>query len=282
MEDFTTVNPASGSFEPLTLTDFDRRYRSARSWMTTMQIVTVVFFLSSLVGLACIATKFSQSGRTGLLVALLITIFVIFIVALIVTGFSINRRFSLCCPCCNRALYWDFDSFRDYIRCETRYVSDFNPFISGQCRKCKKIVIETDQQLSSFLKERNKRKRAHSSQWISLACFFIGIVAFLLIVNSRIQTLNSDEHEPLNMDIYSAWSQIGEGDFLQAKKTLTHILAKQPNYSTAHWIYGYISLQQDDLESALHHYQKALPYTDEPDRIKKAISLINKKLKDKK
>ena len=282
MEDFTTQNPTSESFEPLTLTEFDRRYHSARPWMSTMQIVVVVVFLFSLASLPFIVPKFSKSGQDGLFLALLITIFAIFIVALVVLGFYICRRFRLCCPCCKKILYWDFDSFRDYIRCETRYVSDFNPFISGQCRKCKKIVIETDHQLNSFLKERNKRKRAHSSQWISLACFFIGIVAFLLIVNSRIQTLNSDEHEPLNMDIYSAWSQIGEGDFLQAKKTLTHILAKQPNYSTAHWIYGYICLQQDDLENALHHYQKALPYTDEPDRIKKAILLINKKLENKK
>lgn len=280
MEAFTTQNLASESCEPLTLTDFDRRYRSARSWMTTMQIVTVVFFLSSLVGLACIATKFSQSVRTGLLVALLITIFVIFFVALIVTGFSINRRFRLCCPCCNTALYWDFDCFRNYIRIKTKYVSDSNPFISGQCRKCKNIVIQTDRQLNSFLKERNKRNRAHSSQWISLACLFIGSVAFFLIVNSRIET-NIDEQEPLDMDIYSAYMQIGEGDFLQAKKTLTYILTKQPNYSTANQLYGYICLQQDDLENALHHYQKALPYSEEPDGIEKAISLINKRLKNK-
>ena len=118
-------------------------------------------------------------------------------------------------------------------------------------------------------------KSKNSNPTISVICCLIGVIAFTMLLNVDVDSEEQDE----DMDIRSAMIQIGSGEFMEAKKALSFILHKQPNYSTARELLGYIYLQEDKLEEALVQYQKALPYSVNTARINNAVIFIKQKQK---
>lgn len=188
----------------------------------------------------------------------------------------IIRRFELYCPNCKKSLYHDFASFKTYLRSKGKCLRDSNPFISGNCRECKNPAIEVDKDLVNCLKERNAIKKAnYCIPAVNTVCFLIGLIAFSMLLSN----VESDK-EDKEMDVRSARKQIGAGEFEEAKKTLKLILNKQPNYSTVHELLGYIYLQEDKLEQALSHYQKAQTYSVDTNRINSTIVLIKQRMKN--
>ena len=104
-----------------------------------------------------------------------------------------------------------------------------------------------------------------------LLCFLAGLYAFRILIIDEIKGKN-------DIDIYTAHQQMGEGNFAAAEDILKQVLAKQPNYSQANKIMGFLYLQQDDLEKALSFYEKALLYSPDNEEINSAIALIKRRM----
>ncbi|MHC4272024.1 MAG: tetratricopeptide repeat protein [Planctomycetota bacterium] len=241
-------NSEGESFELVTLAEFERRLRSARPWRVTMAIVTVIGIL------LLFAFFYLLAFESFWLVTLDIILFCsVIVLATYLYRYS-KSRFKLHCPSCNKDLYASFESFKGYIRTKGKYYLDFNPFISGKCMQCKNNIIEVDQNLNRYLQVRNAQIKASKNEFVSSACKFIGLIAFFVIIGANVKSDNDNNQKSDKVDIYSARRQIREGDFEEAKEILTYILTKEPNYSTANEMIGFIYLQEDKLENALDFY----------------------------
>ena len=262
------------SFDLINIMEFDRRVRAAKPWLAVVGIFYIITLPLVIIGCSYVSNKLEW--LPGLMIAVIFIILLLSIIPFIFLSNYIVRRFELNCPCCKKSLNIYYRSFRTYIRHKGKLYLESNPFISGQCRECKKIVIETDAELNSCLQERNSQmKSKNSNPTISVICCLIGVIAFTMLLNVDVDSEEQDE----DMDIRSAMIQIGSGEFMEAKKALSFILHKQPNYSTARELLGYIYLQEDKLEEALVQYQKALPYSVNTARINNAVIFIKQKQK---
>ncbi|MHC4272025.1 MAG: tetratricopeptide repeat protein, partial [Planctomycetota bacterium] len=76
---------------------------------------------------------------------------------------------------------------------------------------------------------------------VILMCCIVGFYAFRVIVLDYITGEN-------DIDVYAASKRMEEGNFEQAEEILIQVLSKQPNYSTANRMLGFLYLQQDRFE----------------------------------
>lgn len=275
-EDFTIENPATEAFELITINEFDSRMRSVKPWLKVFEVFMLLVPIAGLIAIAINANE-PEFEKVAILflVSWLISIAISFVAIV-----YICRKPKICCPYCKRTLSHEFRSFRGYVRSRGKNFLNSNPFINGQCPKCKKVIIETDQRLNDCLRQRKAQmNEKHSSA--SVICCFVGLVAFFAIVFSVPNSGRGNDPKNRSGYMLKARRHILAGDFKEAKKTLAIIHAKQPNYSTVNELLGFIFLQQDEFEKALFYYQKALPYSTEVDKVNNAISIINQKLKDK-
>ena len=272
-EDFTTESFVKESFERITLTEFDNRMRRAWPWRIFFG-VTILIAMVSVLAVLFLGTAQLYGYALLALVLLIVSVYP----AVFLYKYSI-RQFGLCCPYCKKPLQRDFESLKTCIRRKGKFFRERNVFISGKCTVCENSIIQADPELNRCLRERNARKKTGS--FMSTVCLLLGMFAFFWIINTNLPADKDRHQKSEKIDIYSARRQIGEGSFQQAKATLVQILARQPNYSTAQKLLGYIYLQEDDPEKALDHYQKARSYSEDPNQVDTVISLICQRMKDK-
>ena len=119
------------------------------------------------------------------------------------------------------------------------------------------------------LSDNEKRSSVHmyTRPAVVLLCCIIGFVAFRIAVIDRMMSRD-------RVDIYTAKQRMEEGNFREAKEILDQVLNKQPNYSSANRMLGFLYLQQDELEKALACYHKALKYSPDSEKIESTIRLI--------
>ncbi len=110
--------------------------------------------------------------------------------------------------------------------------------------------------------------------------FLLGCAAFRYIVIDG--TILDSEYKPAWLgeagDMSDAHKAIASADFAEAKQILRTLIAKQPNYGSAHRQLAYVYLQQDLFELALRHYRVAADYHPDSGEIAEAIKLVERRI----
>ncbi len=270
-------------FSLITIKEFEQRYESANRRVVMSQLLVLGIILIAIISFVYIYTYFLGIGKV--IVLILISLITGILLYKLIKGFEVQQqRFGLCCPCCKKSLYSEFVSYIGYIRSKGGDYRLRNTFVNGQCHQCKNVIVETNETINRYLEKRRAVKKANESGAASLVCFMIGVIVLILMFRD-IEAHNRDaeqQQEARKVDIFSARLHVWGGDFQKAKKILVLILHKQPNYSTANEMLGFVYLQQDNLKKALHHYQKALPYSKDTQKVNNAIELIKERMTNEK
>jgi len=115
--------------------------------------------------------------------------------------------------------------------------------------------------------------------FLSLCCFFIGLVLFNKIVIDG--SILDGETVPAwsrgGVDMFNARKAIRSADFAEAESILLQLITKQPNFGEAHSMLGRLYLQQDRWDDALRHYRIANEYLPGEAEPAAAISKIEEK-----
>ena len=144
-EKSTNQQDAAETFEQITLEEFDLKMTLARSWL---QLRKMHLYFTIVIGFILVFVIIIHDNRfwARLLAAS-------YIITSIATGVSLNlyitHHFKLYCPFCKRTLLVDFEAFKSSLHNKNRSPGRLNPFVNGQCRKCKHHIIEIDQAKNS-------------------------------------------------------------------------------------------------------------------------------------
>ena len=276
-----TTNPED--FGLITIKEFEQRYESANRPVLMSQLLVLAIILIAIISFVYIYSNFP--GIATVIALVIISLSTGILLYKLIKHFDVQQqRFGLCCPCCKKSLYSEFVSYIGYIRSKGGDYRLRNTFVNGQCHQCKNVIIETNETINIYLEKRRAAKKANESSNISFVCFIIRAIALILMCRD-IEAYNREleqQQEARNADIFSAREHVWAGDFQKAKKILILIIDKQPNYSTANELLGFIYLQQDNLKKALLHYRNALPYTKDTQKVNNAIDLINERMTNEK
>lgn len=111
-----------------------------------------------------------------------------------------------------------------------------------------------------------------------LACLIIGFFAFrALVINGTVIDGQTKPSWMDKRDLYDAQDAMESANFAKAEEIARELIEKEPNYGAAHRLLGYLMLQRDELDRALHHYQIASQYHPDDGTIARAIDMIKQR-----